>query len=456
MYERGLFVFRQDLRIQDNIWLYHAAQNCKELICLFVFDDIVLKQSPSKDRRLGFLIDALKQLDTQLQSVGSCLHVAKWDPETIIPQWIQKYACDVLLCNRSYGPRSQTRDKTLQSWCRKNSVVYQDFEDFLLVEPHTVDQRKVFTPFYKLWKKHLAQLHPDFVQGNYSLSTPTKIQSPAINQKNQTIYDSVDAGDNAYRPVDRAQKRIQTFNLSDYEATRNNLDIDGTTRLSPYMRFGLVSIRQLFQWGIAVHKAKYWSRAAEEKNHYISELAWREFWYHIMHYFPETVMIEFQEKRRHINWSRDTELLYKREMGQTGYPIVDAAMNQLREENRMHGRARMIVASFLTKDMLVDWRLGEKVFAKYLLDYDFAVNMGNRQWSASVWADPKPLRIFNPILQSQKFDPQALYIRKYTPVLQKKDTQAIHDPLSQSLDYIAPIVDHYAMSKKARKIYKWA
>lgn len=145
----------------------------------------------------------------------------------------------------------------MQSWCRKNSVVYQDFEDFLLVEPHTVDQRKVFTPFYKLWKKHLAQLHPDFVQGNYSLSTPTKIQSPAINQKNQTIYDSVDAGDNAYRPVDRAQKRIQTFNLSDYEATRNNLDIDGTTRLSPYMRFGLVSIRQLFQWGIAVHKAKY-------------------------------------------------------------------------------------------------------------------------------------------------------------------------------------------------------
>lgn len=134
-------------------------------------------------------------------------------------------------------------------------------------------------------------------------------------------------------------------------------------------------MRELFHWGITVHKNTHGKHASEIKNSYVSELAWREFWYHIMHYFPETAMTEFQEKRRHIQWSRDEALLYKREMSQTGYPIVDAAMKQLREENRMHGRARMIVASFLTKDMLIDWRLGEKVFAKYLLDYDFAVNM---------------------------------------------------------------------------------
>jgi deoxyribodipyrimidine photo-lyase len=172
-----------------------------------------------------------------------------------------------------------------------------------------------------------------------------------------------------------------------------------------------------------------------------------------MYYFPETAMVEFQEKRRHIHRSRDTELLHKREMGQTGYPIVDAAMHQLREENRMHGRARMIVASFLTKDMLVDWRLGEKVFAKYLLDYDFAVNIGNRQWSASVGADPKPLRIFNPILQSQKFDPHVVYINRYIPTLQGESRESIHDPLSHRLNYISPIVDHYVMSKKAKDMY---
>lgn len=173
-----------------------------------------------------------------------------------------------------------------------------------------------------------------------------------------------------------------------------------------------------------------------------------------MHYFPETAMLEFQEKRRHIAWSRDEELLHKREMGQTGYPIVDAAMMQLREENWMHGRARMIVASFLTKDMLVDRRLGEKIFAKYLLDYDFAVNMGNRQWSASVGADPKPLRIFNPILQSQKFDPQGMYSKKYLPTVSNEPLAAIHDPLTHTLKYILPIVDHYEMSKKARAMYK--
>ncbi len=220
------------------------------------------------------------------------------------------------------------------------------------------------------------------------------------------------------------------------------------------MRFGLVSIRELLTRGIVVHKKIYGDHASEHKNHYVSELAWREFWYHIMHYFPETAMTEFQEKRRHIQWSNNQALLEKWEKGETGYPIVDAAMHQLRTENRMHGRARMIVASFLTKDMLIDRRLGEKVFAKYLLDYDFAVNIGNRQWSASVGADPKPLRIFNPILQSKKFDPQADYILQYIPELHKKPLDAIHDPLKYPLDYIQPIVDHYVMSRKSREAYK--
>lgn len=152
-----------------------------------------------------------------------------------------------------------------------------------------------------------------------------------------------------------------------------------------------------------------------------------------MYCFPETQFVEFQEKRRHIQRSQDEDLLHKREMGQTGYPIVDAAMQQLRQENRMHGRARMVVASFLTKDMLIDWRLGERIFAKYLLDYDFAVNIGNWQWSASVGADPKPLRIFNPILQSQKFDPDTTYIKKYIPSLQNESLEAIHDPIHHKL-----------------------
>ncbi len=419
-----------------------------------MFDETVLAQSPAKDKRLGFLLDALKQLDTQLQSLGSRLYVTKGDPETIIPERIEQQSCDALFYNKSYGPRSQTRDRAVSDRCTKYSIASQSHDDFLMLSPSIVEQRKVFTPFYKLRKKQVAARYPELAQGIYQPLVTKKMSSPVIDRNNDTVYKMINAGSNTYRPVDWAQQRIQSFNLTDYEQTRNHLDIDGTTRLSPYMRFGLVSIRELFARGINIHKTHYGPRAHEEKNHYISELAWREFWYHIMHYFPETAMIEFQEKRRHIKRSQDDELLHKREMGQTGYPIVDAAMHQLREENRMHGRARMIVASFLTKDMLVDWRLGERVFAKYLLDYDFAVNMGNWQWSASVGADPKPLRIFNPILQSQKFDPKTVYIHKYIPTVADEPLAAIHDPLTHKLHYTKPIIDHYIMSKKAREAYK--
>lgn len=178
-------------------------------------------------------------------------------PENIIPERLVQHSCDAFFCNRSYGPRSQSRDKQLQSWCQNHAISYCDYQDFLLVEPLAVEQRKVFTPFYNLWKKQLVATVPDFVQGNYTLQSPTNISSPTIARNNSPIYDSIDAGENSHRPVDWAHKRIKSFALTDYEQTRNNVDIDGTTRLSPYMRFGLVSIRELFQRGIHVHKNKH-------------------------------------------------------------------------------------------------------------------------------------------------------------------------------------------------------
>jgi len=202
----------------------------------------------------------------------------------------------------------------------------------------------------------------------------------------------------------------------------------------------LISIREVYQ-----HSKAYPS--------YTNELARREFWQHIAHYHPQVRVQEFQEKRRHIKRQHNEALFKKRCAGETGYPIVDAGMRQLQEENRMHGRVRMVVASFLTKDMLMDRRLGEQRFAKYLLDYDTNVNIGNWQRSASVGADPKPLRIFNPILQSQKFDPQAQYILRYLPELQGQSLAAIHDPLTHSLSYHKPILDHYANSKLAKQTY---
>ena len=195
--------------------------------------------------------------------------------------------------------------------------------------------------------------------------------------------------------------------FSHYDEERNLPGIDGSTRLSPYIRFGIFSVREIYQ-------------KVSENPTLFSEIIWREFWYHIAHYFPETYQLEFQEKRRSIIWKTDTESnLWKRfENAETGYPLVDAAIRQLYETNWMHNRLRMVVASFLTKNLGYDWRIGEKWFQKYLIDYDEAVNIGNWQWSASVGADPKPVRIFNPLLQSERFDSDAKFIKKYIKELE--------------------------------------
>jgi deoxyribodipyrimidine photo-lyase len=242
--------------------------------------------------------------------------------------------------------------------------------------------------------------------------------------------------------MDFWKERFENHIKKSYKEERNDLSLDGISRLSPYHRHWVFSIRQIY------NKAKYTSES------FVSELAWREFWHHIFYNFPNTKQEEFLEKYRDIKWSNDEYLFQKWCDGETWYPIVDAAMKQLNSTNWMHGRARMVVASFLTKDLHIDWRLWEQYFASKLLDYDEAINLWNWQWSASVWADPKPLRIFNPILQSQKFDSHAKYIKKYIPELQNQNLAAIHDPLEKNLWYIRTIVDHREETRIAREIYK--
>ncbi len=238
--------------------------------------------------------------------------------------------------------------------------------------------------------------------------------------------------------------RVKEFEFCNYKDTRNFPYIDGSSKMSPYIRFGIISIRQLYNYVVSL---------GCPDNTYISELAWREFWYHIIHHFPECREIEFQKKRRGLKWENNEEHLEAWKEGRTGYPIVDAGMRQLKEEGWMHGRVRMIVASFLTKDLLIDWRYGDRHFYDYLVDYDENVDIGNWQWSASVGADPKPLRIFNPILQSQRFDPECVYIKKYIPELKCEEIAKIHDPIKHKLNYYEPIVDHYEATQYTKDVY---
>ncbi len=436
--KKSLFWFRQDLRTFDNTGLIQAIEDSDEILPVFIMDENIIPDFLwLEDKKFLFLKEALLNLDTQLKALGGKLIIRHGKPEKIISELIEKYTLDAVYTNTSYSIYGSNRDAKIADICSEKKISFHQYSDYLMIEPDQIEQRKVFTPFYKLWQKQLAL--QDIV-----LQEPTAFI--------QLITDEVEAWDflnikipgwkHPYFTIDFGQTRRKNFDFSSYEAHRNNLDIDGTSRLSVYLRFGIYSIRDIYL------------QAVEQSPTYISELAWREFWQHIAHYFPHTKYEAFQEKRRHIQWKHDEHVFQKWCDGETGYPVVDAAMKQLVETNWMHGRARMVVASFLTKDLLIDWKWWEAFFKKHLLDYDENVNYGNWQWSASIWADPKPLRIFSPLLQSEKFDPDARYIKKYLPGLQNESLKDIHNPLKGNLNYIPLIVDHSIAQREAREVYK--
>jgi deoxyribodipyrimidine photo-lyase len=436
MHRRAIFWFRRDLRVEDNTGLYHAVRESKEVLPVFILDENILEKITRENPRIWFLADAILNLDKKLKSIGSSLLVLKGKPEGIFPDVLNKYKIDAVYLNKAYSFEGIKRDKNIEDICLKNDVSFKEFEDTLLVPPYKLEQRKVFAHFYKLWLG---------VEKRTDLLNINNINSPRIDTKpSEKIKSELSFSKNKYWSLDFPEKRLEEFDFCRYHETRNFPYIDGSSKLSPYIRFGIVSIRRIY---------KAVSSLPCDVNTFISELAWREFWYHVMHHFPETREMEFQEKRRNIKWINDEGWFEAWKEGKTGYPIVDAGMRQLKEEGWIHNRVRMIVASFLTKDLLIDWRLGDRHFFDYLTDYDENVDIGNWQWVASVGADPQQLRIFNPILQSQRFDPDCMYIKRYVPELQNTPSEKIHDPIKYDLPYHKPIVNHYEMSKLAKGVY---
>ncbi|MDD2871524.1 MAG: deoxyribodipyrimidine photo-lyase [Candidatus Gracilibacteria bacterium] len=438
MYKNTIFWFRQDLRTFDNIGLIKSIENSENLFPIFILDkNIIPGFLGLSDKKFLFLKESLINLDIELKKLGGKLTVFHDYPEKIIPEIIKKYDINSIYTNKSYSRYGKSRDEKIESYCISNKIEFVMENDYLLNEPDEIEQRKVFTPYFKLWKKQL--LEKEIV-----LQKAKQFNQILVREQDtkQLLDELIKGQSHPYFTIEFGKKRLVGFDFKHYESFRNDLDLDGTSRLSVYLRFGIFSVREVYL------------KVKDESETYVSELAWREFWQHIDYYFPYTKKYEFQENKRHIKWKSDTELFQKWCEGKTGYPVVDAAMKQLVETNWMHGRARMIVASFLTKDFHIDWRMGEEFFKKHLLDYDENVNFGNWQWSASVGADPKPLRIFNPCLQSEKFDKQAKFIRKYLPVLKTQDIKSIHNPIDNKLDYIDLIVNHKLAQKQAREMYK--
>lgn len=436
MKKRTIFWFRRDLRVKDNTGLYHAVRDSNEVIPVFIFDSNIIENLPDSNLRLGFIAGAVRQLEMELNKLGSYLLVLKGRPSELIPSLAYNNGAGAVYVNKAYSFYGRARDSELKNILQSENVEFREFEDTLLVEPGRVPQRKVFTPFYKLWAK---------TEMRSGLLEISRINSPKIaDQRLDEAIRGLSFSASSKWPINFPRLRLNKFDFSNYVNTRNYPYTDGTSRLSPYIRFGIVSIREIYR------RVKL---EAPQTETYISELAWREFWYHVMHYFPETKDLEFQEKRRNIQWINNATWYEAWKEGRTGYPIVDAGMRQLQKEGWIHNRVRMIVASFLTKDLLIDWRMGDRHFFDFLIDYDEAVDIGNWQWAASVGADPKPLRIFNPILQSQRYDPDCVYIKRYIPELRDVDPKRIHDPLEFDLPYHNPIVDHYEMSSMAKERY---
>lgn len=433
--KKWIFWFRQDLRTFDNTWFIKSINDFDEVLPIFIIDkNIVDSFWWLENKKFWFINEALTKLSDEIYKLSwKKLNVFFDYPEKIIPFLVKKYYINWIYTNKSYSRYWTKRDEIIYKYCEENNIIFQKFNDFLLIEPENIPQRKVFTPYFKLWQKQ--------VENWFTLKTPKKFKQLEI-EENYNSTDFIKIKNHPYFNLDFWINRLKNNIKINYDEIRNSLDLDWTTKLSPFIRFWIFSIREIFE---------IW-----KNNHtFIQELAWREFWQHINYYFPETKNIEFQENKRHIKWEKDIDKLERWKNWETWYPIVDACIKQLLETNRMHWRWRMIVASFLTKDLHIDWREWEDFFKKHLLDYDENMNFWNWQWSASVWADPKPLRIFNPILQSQKFDKNCKFIKKYIPSLKDYEEKTIHDPINYQIkNYFPPIVNHNIEQKIARQLYK--
>ncbi|KAF2961023.1 deoxyribodipyrimidine photo-lyase [Fervidobacterium sp. 2310opik-2] len=430
----SVYLFKRDLRLDDNKALFEALKNSSKIIPIFVFNKTILKEFNAYNQKVGFVVDVLKNISKKIN-----LYVFHGEDDEILEFLFSNYKPDALYTAQSFSWQGEERDRNIEKVCQKYNVKFHAVFDNYLADFRKIPYTKVFTPFYKKWlgyvesqeyEINIEELKRKVVALDLDTIDTILVKFPELNQKNEVFT------------YDYGFERLRSYDFAKYQEQRDFPGLDMSSRLSPYIRFGVLSIRK-------IHNI-----ASKVSPEFVRQLAWREFWYHIKYNFSEFNKLEFLEKRRNVRWRYDEKLFEKFINAQTGYPIVDAGIRQLKQENWMHNRVRLIVANFLVKDLLIDWRIGEKFFREYLLDYDEVLNVGNWQWSASVGPDPKPLRIFNPMIQSEKFDPNCEYIKKYIPELKNEENYKIHNPLEYKLNYYETIVNHYEAVQITKRLYK--
>lgn len=455
MRRKSLFVFRRDYRLQDNTGLINALRNSETVVPCFIFDPRQTEDHPYKsDNALQFLIESLKDLDRQLRLKGSHLYLFQGEAEKVISYLIRAEEIDAVYFNRDYTPFSRRRDEAVASVCRERGAAFEPYADALLNEPEHITKPDgkpytVFTPFLNASRFLPVRMPQDNSCENY-------YRQEIMIDKGESVYTRVLERRNAdlFRKGgrDEALKILRDLEkIRDYESKRDVPAFDGTTGLSPHIKFGTVSIREIY------HEVK---KKYSADHALVRQLYWRDFFTHIGYHFDRVFGQAFHNEYDFIPWDENPDLFERWKLGTTGFPIVDAGMRQLAETGSMHNRVRMICASFLVKDLHIDWREGERYFATKLEDYDPCVNNGNWQWVASTGCDAAPyFRIFNPWLQQKKFDPDAAYIKKW--VLELKDVPAaviheLHKKKAEGLrGYPHPVLEHAAESKRALELYRF-
>ena len=456
--QRIIWWVRRDLRLTDNATLHHALNDGASVIPVFILDPRLLDSDKLAPARRQFLFDALRDLDARLRKQDGRLILRRGRPANELPRLVRETHADAVYFHRDYTPFARTRDEQVTRALNDLGVRVETFGDVYLSEPEQVlkDDGTPYTVFtrFRIRFEERVGLPARFAKRK-NLNTPSEIASldlPTL-EINWTFASGGET---------EAQKLARTFfrranGVAQYGDTRNDLGADATSHLSPHLHFGTVSAREL----VRAARDRQTSADAQTAKHiktWIDEIVWREFFAHVLYHFPHAARQAFRADYKNLAWENDAEKFAAWCTGRTGFPVVDAGMRQLNATGWMHNRARMIVASFLTKDLLIDWRWGEKYFLQKLIDGDVASNNGGWQWSASTGTDAQPFfRIFNPVLQGKRFDPNGDYVRRWVPELAHVATRDIHAPWESPqtiADYPAPIVEHAIACARALALFR--
>jgi deoxyribodipyrimidine photo-lyase len=419
-----LFWFRRDLRLEDNVGLYHALLSKFPVIPIFIFDEEILENLPKNDARVGFIRESLSKINQKLKEIGSSLRIKKGKTIAVWQSLIQEFDVKEVFYNKDYEPYAIARDLVIGKLLEQNKTKTHFYKDQVIFEELEITKADglpytVYTPFKNKWLEKYNAIRPvqEYDSSNqFSNFYKSNFDFPTLEQIG----------------FEESVIKVIPHNLTqvgNYHETRDFPAIDSTSYLSPHLRFGTVSIRKLVNWSV------------NKNDVFLSELIWREFFMQILFSFPKVVTRNFKSAYDGIRWRNNEEDFLRWCTGTTGYPMVDAGMRQLNQTGYMHNRVRMVVASFLCKHLLINWQWGEAYFAQKLLDYDLSANVGNWQWAAGTGCDAAPyFRVFNPEIQLKKFDEKGIYIRKWIPEF--------------DLGYGLPMVDHAMARDRAIATYK--